>query len=61
MSWATSEAVSFFTFLLPGFVGAAVSNHNTAHRLLRRSSITRETAYPSEWHSALAVFPFGGV
>lgn len=123
MSWATSEAVSVLTFLLPGFVGAAVfyaltshprpgefdrvvqalvfttvaqaitaaarwiggwrwpgyewpaglelsvsvlgavgiallaaavSNHDTAHRLLRRISVTRETAYPSEWYSAFA-------
>lgn len=60
MSWATSEAVSVLTFLLPGFVGAAVFNHNTGlTALLRRIGVTRETAYPSEWHLALAVFPFG--
>ena len=123
MSWVTSEFVSVLTFLLPGFVGAAVfyaltshprpgefdrvvqalvfttlaqattwaarwigswcwpgyewpaglelsvsvisvvgiallaaavSNHDTAHRLLRRIGVTRETSYPSEWYSAFA-------
>ena len=123
MSWATAELVGVLTFLLPGFVGAAVfyaltshprpgefdrvvqalvfttvaqaltwaarwltelrwpayewpaglelsvavagavalaliaatvSNHDAAHRLLRRIGVTRETSYPSEWYSAFA-------
>ena len=31
MSWATSEAVAVLTFLLPGFVGAAVFYALTSH------------------------------
>ena len=123
MSWASSEVVAVLTFLLPGFVGAAVfytltshpkpgefdrvvqalvfttvgqamawllrlvagiwteyewpagleltaamasavgvallvvycANHDTAHGLLRRVGVTRETSYPSEWYSARAI------
>ena len=126
MSWATAELVGVLTFLLPGFVGAAVfyaltshprpgefdrvvqalvfttvaqamtwaarwlaslrwptyewpaglellvavagavglallaatiSNHDAAHRLLRRIGITRETSYPSGWYSGFAQNP----
>ena len=126
MSWASSEVVAVLTFLLPGFVAAAIfysltshpkpnefgqvvqalvfttvaqalawaaqwvvgagwpgyewptelefavavinaiivalivvycSNHDIAHGLLRRIGITRETSYPSEWHSAFAENP----
>ena len=125
MSWASSEVVAVLTFLLPGFVGAAVfytltshpkpgefdrvvqalvfttvgqamawllrlvagiwteyewpagleltaamasavgvallvvycANHDTAHGLLRRVGVTRETSYPSEWYSAFAEYP----
>ena len=126
MSWATAELVGVLTFLLPGFVGAAVfyaltshprpgefdrvvqalvfttvaqaltwaarwlaelrwptyewpaglelsvavagavalaliaatvSNHDAAHRLLRRIGVTRETSYPSGWYSAFAENP----
>ena len=31
---------------------AAVANHDSAHRLLRRVRVTQETSYPSEWYSA---------
>ena len=123
MNWASSEVITILTFLLPGFVAAAVfhsltahprpkefdrvvqalifttvvqaivkgiplagtwagaevswsqeseivvavlvavavaliatffSNHDTLHRLLRVTMLTKETSYPSEWYSAFA-------
>ena len=33
---------------------ACILNNDVAHRLLRRTGITRETSYPSEWYSTFA-------
>ena len=53
-SWpAGSESVvSVLSAILLALVLAWLVNHDSAHTLLRRIGVTKETSFPSEWHSA---------
>ena len=47
-------ALSVLIAVILGLVASYASNRDTAHRILRRLGVTRETSYPSEWYSAFS-------
>ncbi len=61
--WPPMAAREDWQLFFPVPVAAAVamiaafcSNHDTVHRILRYTKVTRETSYPSEWYSAFTEY-----
>ena len=44
--------ISTASAIVLALIASYSSNHDTAHRFLRRLGVTKETSYPSEWYSA---------
>lgn len=47
-------ALSILIAVVLGLLASYFSNTDSLHKILRRSGITKETSYPSEWYSAFS-------